>query len=190
MTSKFSIGIHGDIGSGKDTAADFLCGTLQALKYSFADPLRQIAAILCNDYEYNFIDRASKEEVLADIGLTRREILKVLGTDCVQLHFGKSIWIKNLERRLECTTESIVVVPDVRFKPEADWVRSNGILLHLVRPENPYASAMSNHPSDAGVPYEAGDVEVVNSGDKFELYDKLMFFIGNVKPLRARLNTL
>ena len=131
------IGICGFIGSGKDTAADYLVGFHGFRRDSFANTLKDaVSAVFGWDRE--LIEgrtpeaRAWREQVdpwwskrLNMPNLTPRWILQYWGTDVLRNHFHDDIWIAALEARLARRAND-TVISDVRFPNEIKAIRAQG----------------------------------------------------------------
>jgi len=131
------IGIGGFIGSGKDTAADYLVGFHGFRRDSFAGTLKDaVSAVFGWDRE--LIEgrtpeaRAWREQVdtwwaerLQMPHLTPRWILQYWGTEVCREHFHDDIWIAALESRLARRTDH-TVISDVRFPNEIKAIKAQG----------------------------------------------------------------
>ena len=131
------IGICGFIGSGKDTAADYLVGFHGFRRDSFAGTLKDaVSAVFGWDRE--LIEgrtpeaRAWREQVdtwwaerLQMPHLTPRWILQHWGTEVCREHFHDDIWIAALEARLARRADH-TVISDVRFPNEIKAIRAQG----------------------------------------------------------------
>jgi hypothetical protein len=131
------IGICGFIGSGKDTAADYLVGFHGFRRDSFAGTLKDaVAAVFGWDRE--LIEgrtpeaRAWREQVdtwwadrLGIPHLTPRWILQWWGTEVCREHFHDDIWIAALESRLARRSDH-TVISDVRFPNEIKAIKQQG----------------------------------------------------------------
>ena len=129
------IGICGFIGSGKDTAADYLVGFHGFRRDSFAGTLKDaVSAVFGWDRE--LIEgrtpeaRAWREQVdtwwaerLGMPTLTPRWILQYWGTEVCREHFHDDIWIAALEARLARRADHTVII-DVRFPNEIKAIRA------------------------------------------------------------------
>jgi deoxynucleotide monophosphate kinase-like protein len=141
--------------SGKDAATDFLLKAYSGcsiLKTSFAKALRfevhqaaqQIAAdnqcpireameILCISKGVKY-DPFAKPEANDPYG-KQRELLQVVGmnrrAEC------PTYWVDKVAAEIEATNPQLVLISDLRFLSEANWVRSQGgYTVHVHRPEN------------------------------------------------------
>ena len=131
------IGICGFIGSGKDTAADYLVGFHGFRRDSFAGTLKDaVSAVFGWDRE--LIEgrtpeaRAWREQVdtwwaerLQMPHLTPRWILQYWGTEVCREHFHDDIWIAALESRLARRADH-TVISDVRFPNEIKAIKQQG----------------------------------------------------------------
>ena len=131
------IGFVGLIGSGKDTAADYLVGFHGFRRDSFANTLKDaVSAVFGWDRE--LIEgrtpeaRAWREQVdewwstrLNIPHLTPRWILQYWGTDVLRNNFHDDIWIAALESRLAKRSDH-TVISDVRFPNEVKAIRAQG----------------------------------------------------------------
>jgi hypothetical protein len=131
------IGICGFIGSGKDTAADYLVGFHGFRRDSFAGTLKDaVSAVFGWDRE--LIEgrtpeaRAWREQVdtwwaerLQMPHLTPRWILQWWGTEVCRNHFHDDIWIAALQSRLARRSDH-TVISDVRFPNEIKAIKAQG----------------------------------------------------------------
>ena len=131
------IGICGLIGSGKDTAADYLVGFHGFRRDSFAGTLKDaVSAVFGWDRE--LIEgrtpeaRAWREQVdtwwasrLNMPHLTPRWILQYWGTEVCREHFHDDIWIAALQSRLAKRSDH-TVISDVRFPNEIKAIKEQG----------------------------------------------------------------
>jgi len=131
------IGICGFIGSGKDTAANYLVGWHGFRRDSFAGALKDaVAAVFGWDRELleglTTEARAWREQVdpwwaerLNMPTLTPRWVLQHWGTEVCRQGFHDDIWIAALENRLR-TRAGYTVISDVRFPNEVASIRNAG----------------------------------------------------------------
>jgi hypothetical protein len=131
------IGICGWVGSGKDTAANYLVGWHGFRRDSFAGALKDaVAAVFGWDRELleglTTEARAWREQVdpwwaerLNMPTLTPRWVLQYWGTEVCRQGFHDDIWIAALENRLRSRTGH-TVISDVRFPNEVASIRNAG----------------------------------------------------------------
>lgn len=167
------IGFAGPAGSGKDTAADYLCDAYFMLRLAFADPIyRAVAAML--DTGVDDV-KAHKDMVLPDLGVSPRALLQVLGTEGGR-SLDPDLWVRFAERDAKAMKDRALgrahlVVTDVRFENEADWIRgSGGLLVHISRPGR---DPVREHVSERGILFADGDGLVDNDRDLAHLYRQL-----------------
>lgn len=123
------IGFSGYARSGKDTAAASLPGFW---RYAFADKLKDAARVIfgLNDIQ---LYGSLKEKPDAYWERTPREILQLLGTECLRKGFADDVWIRALF--LSMKDHYDCVITDVRFPNEAKAIKARGgIVVRVVRP--------------------------------------------------------
>lgn len=131
------IGICGFIGSGKDTAANYLVGWHGFRRDSFAGALKDAVAHVFG-WDRELLEgstpesRAWREQVdpwwaerLNMPHLTPRWVLQFWGTEVCRAGFHDDIWIAALENRLRQRTGH-TVISDVRFPNEVGAIRNAG----------------------------------------------------------------
>jgi len=131
------IGICGFIGSGKDTAADYLCNFHNFKRESFASTLKDAVANVFG-WDRDLLEgrtqtsrqwREQADEWWAtrlDIPhLTPRFVLQHWGTNVLRAHFHDDIWIASLENKLRTAKDSIVI-SDCRFPNEIAGLKQQG----------------------------------------------------------------
>lgn len=131
------IGITGLIGSGKDTAADYLCTVHGFKRMSFASALKDaVSAIFGWDRELlegsTKHSREWREQVdewwaarLNIPDLTPRWVLQQWGTEVARKSFHDDIWVASVENKLRNINEDIVIT-DCRFKNELTAIKNAG----------------------------------------------------------------
>jgi hypothetical protein len=157
------LGLVGRKGVGKDTAALYLEKIHGFKQLAFADPLKTVCTALYNVDPTVFTDPALKEVPLEGWGVTPRHIMQTVGTDMVRAHLGDDFWIRRLEA--EIPKEGKVVISDVRFKHEAEFVRSRGGLLVRIVPQAQTQAAADMHVSETESDSIEVDTVVVNVFD-------------------------
>ena len=149
------IGIAGPARAGKDTLCSYMLDNLDGtwLRSSFADPIKEMLRAIgvdCSD--------EAKEVVSDDYGVTPRHMMQTLGTEWGRNLIDGDIWVKAFAR---LNAGKCVIVPDVRFENEAELVRANGVLIHLVG----RGGIEGNHVSENAIEFKPGDIVIDNSRD-------------------------
>lgn len=196
------VGLAGLIGSGKDTAADYLCNFHDYRRDSFAGTLKDAVAAVFG-WDRILLEgktaqaRAWREEVdvwwadrLNLPTLTPRWVLQYWGTEVCRRGFHDDIWIASLENKIRKTTDNIVL-SDVRFPNEIAAIRNQGgKVFRIKRGPDPawFADAKQHYPNSSTVMKDkwpsihaseyswAGaefDGEISNDGSIQQLYDSI-----------------
>jgi hypothetical protein len=158
------IGFVGFIGSGKDTAADYLVNTHGFRRDSFANTLKDAVAAVFG-WDRVLLEGRTKEarewreqvdtwwaERLNMPKLTPRWVLQYWGTEVCRDAFHDDIWIASLENKMRKTTDNIVI-SDVRFPNEIKAIHNaGGIVVRVKRGDDPewYAAAVSTNAGPDG----------------------------------------
>lgn len=195
------IGIHGKAGAGKDTIANYLCDNYKnTYSEAFADPLKDVAAIAFGIPRYMFDDPLVKNSPNDFWGISPRQILQFVGTELFRYNIHKLnnghfwlwqeyFWIDRMVGRLkgeldravnpeeEYAPGDCVVISDVRFQNEYEWiVDNNGIMIHVTREGADGNVGIPNHASEAGISYETNYdtvFHIENNGTLEDLYRKV-----------------
>ena len=144
------VGLSGQIGSGKDLFAEIFAqlSTTPVERHAFADKVRDITELLvgrkmkvthkAGSPFYNKVSnytQSDKNIYLPEWDKTIGECLQLIGTELFREHFDKSTWVRSLFNTSgkKCLIdEHILIIPDVRFRNEADYIIDNGgILIRL-----------------------------------------------------------
>lgn len=176
------IGIHGKARYGKDTVGKHLESAHGFHAWSFADPIWRGLAEMFDLHPAQLTGEA-KEELIQELGFSPREGAQELGTGWGRNTMGRETWIRVLDRRLrrhyaawpQKRSRLKLVITDVRFDNEADWIREHGgEIWHLVRPDAP---KVRKHESEDGI--QALEIEPLiyndhQPGELIRLVDGLM----------------
>jgi len=151
------IGFVGFIGSGKDTAADYLVNFHGFRRDSFANTLKDAVAHVFG-WDRTLLEgrtseaRAWREQVdpwwaerLEMPHLTPRWVLQYWGTEVCRQAFHDDIWIASLENKMRKTGDNIVI-SDVRFPNEIKAIHNaDGLVIRIKRGPEPewYDAAVS-----------------------------------------------
>lgn len=179
------VGISGKAGSGKDTSYALLKEHLEnngykVCKLSFAKKLKDACSLLFNwdrdrletDFEYkegNTNDDGTPDLACAEFGLTRRQIMQLVGTECFRDGLNKDTWIKLLKLDIdsgEYDEYDYGFVPDCRFLNEINFVRDSGGTNILVTKAHGSTSGSSEHVSEGEfMQFEEWDIILENPYD-------------------------
>jgi len=143
------IGFVGFIGSGKDTAADYLVNFHGFRRDSFASTLKDAVAAVFG-WDRTLLEGRTKEarewreqvdpwwaERLEMPNLTPRWILQYWGTEVCRQGFHDDIWIASLENKMRKTKDNIVI-SDVRFPNEIKAIHNaGGRVVRVARGDDP-----------------------------------------------------
>ena len=202
------LGIVGLIGSGKDTAADYLVNSHGWRRDSFAAPLKDAVATIfgwdrdmlegrtqqsrnwreCADPWWS--DRLGRE-------VTPRHTLQLWGTEVGRNAYHNDIWVASLENRLRKTTDNVVIT-DCRFPNEIEVIqRAGGRVVRIRRGEDPawvqdaldYLDFPAGKPP-SDIPHQSEwawmgsniDTIIYNDGSIQELCDNVGMAIDNFWP--------
>lgn len=183
---KLLIGLIGQAGSGKDTVARMLCDCwarqgIEGVQLAFADPVRDLAASFLRDFGvrdyYRLLtDPELKNVVIDAVGMSPRRILQTLGTDWAHAHAGRDVWIKSIDIRLLDAVHAgmkHVVISDVRFELEAEWLRRQGGVLWRI--ERPGVDPVQEHVSETEMAQIRSHRTIENDGTLADLESAVRF---------------
>jgi len=170
------VGLTGFAGSGKDTVAKSMKLRGQFNRVAFADPLKNLAMKLdpvCVDPDNSSIFSLRNQVNLYGWEQTKRyedvrRFLQRLGAGARET-FGEDVWIRAASKVVlgYVTDKKNVVLTDVRYPNEVDYVKSLGGF--VVRVERPGVGPVNDH--DTEVLLKNFDVDYVLTND--QTVDKL-----------------
>lgn len=174
------IGFTGKARSGKDTAADYLVRHFGYKKYSFADPLKEtINRLMGWNHEHAYGDL--KDVVDPKWGISPRYAYQTFGTEYCREHLREDFW---LIKALEAIDDfKHVVIPDVRFENEANFIRERGHLIHIMRPG---VRDVELHKSEDGVSRKPYDMIIYNDGEILDLHMQILKVLSGADILKSR----
>ena len=169
------IGISGLKRTGKDTSAKYIRHLCGLNGYAFADPLKQAAMHMFNisrtmAYGLKGYDR---EQIVPEWGISVRDMLQKLGTECAREIFYENFWLIRAESELSFNPayRNGAVISDVRFDNEALWIKSKGgLVINIVKS---LEQDLDDHASEQGISPRYITHTVLNDGSIDDLYDKL-----------------
>ena len=200
------IGVHGKIGSGKQTFAKELARHLRAQGYVpyyriWAGKLKEVIQTLTdermiteydNDFEDGITDYTQEQKNIRieeyDMSLGR--MLQVIGTDLFRDHFSKRTWINAMLRSyynmVGKNPKVVWIVPDTRFPNEADELIDSvkGVVVSVARKDNSVRDNTTRdkaHESEVALDNYTRFFEVVdNDGTIGELSMKAYNVVSNI----------
>lgn len=137
------IGLIGYERTGKDTVADYFVENMCYTKMSMADPIKEICKLLF-DWDKIFLESNMKDKIDKNTNIVPRDMMKWIGTDIFQYSIydkfpnlnipQKKIWVNYIKNN--CQDIENLIIPDIRFKHEAEFIQeNNGILVYIDRVE-------------------------------------------------------
>lgn len=161
------IGITGLKQSGKDTTAAYISEQLcldgfRCNRVGFADRLKtEICAAL----------KITHSELESD-KKTYRGILQWWGTEYRRTKFGNDYWVKRLHDNLmSLPDETVVIIPDVRFLNEAQYITlAGGKLIRVIRAGQ---TCDDEHASETEQNSIVVDETILNNGTLAELQQQV-----------------
>lgn len=163
------IGIAGYKGSGKSTISNFFVQNYGCQRLAFADPIKKMLAVLgLSDTQLYGADKEEPTPILD--GHTARYAMQTLGTEWGRMMIGPNLWINAWKHHADlfwrAHPKSAIVVDDVRFCDEADFIRGHGgVIIKVVRPD----CASSDHASENQIEDLKSDALIMNTGNVFDL---------------------
>ncbi len=170
------IGLAGPARSGKDTAGNYLSTELDLETYALASPIKE----RINDmfgWDERHADGELKEVDDPKWGFSPRKAYQLFGTE-----FGRALrddmWTHMAH--VKAKEAGSIIVTDVRFENEAEWIRSNeGVIVHIRRDN--VVGAVCGHASEAGISKSTGDFHIVNNGTLSEFMAELDDIIPDIR---------
>lgn len=142
MDSPALIGLSGKMGAGKTTVADRLLACVpRARRLSFGDRLKAEAASLFS-FPVEWCYSGKHRRLPVTMGryalgmphdMTIRELLQWYGTEVGRAR-NPGRWIEAVKQSMNGLKADLIVIDDVRFPNEADFIREHGGLLARLHP--------------------------------------------------------
>lgn len=185
------IGLHGRAGAGKDTIAAQLIAEHDYGRMALAGPLKDMLITGLREVGVSrqvLDDRRLKEQVLPAIGKSPRELMQTLGTEWGRQLVCDDLWLKIAQVHLQYHARYLsgLVITDVRFDNEANWVRAQGgEIWHVLRRYGDNVAPL--HLSEHGIEMHAGaDSVIVNDAGLEQLKDQVRAaFAGELRIAQA-----
>jgi hypothetical protein len=140
-------------------------------KISFASPMREFCSNLLSALGHDGVVllRDKKEEKVAGIGVSPRQMMQTLGTEWGRSCIHPELWIMVAAGAVEQQRNQgrNVVIDDVRFPNEAEMIRRLGGELWLV--DRPGTAYEGGHASEGALVDLMPDAVINNSGSLEDL---------------------
>lgn len=168
QSRKVVIGLSGQAGAGKDTVADYLVQSWGFSKVSFAGPLKDAISSMFCITKAQMEDRKLKEQVIEEWGKSPRQLNQWLGTEVMRKQFDVDFFLKRMD--ISIGYEDLVVVSDVRFDNEAEYIRRKwgGLIWRIEAPsrvQNDMVGDTKAHETEQGISPSLVDASINNDGD-------------------------
>jgi hypothetical protein len=180
------IGLLGRSNSGKDTLADYLVKEKQYVKYSFADPIKEIAKIMFN-LSSEQLNGNLKEVIDERWSISPRVMFQRIGTEFGQYKIydlfpelkdkisSRGLWLKLFEDFLEENKDKNIVIADVRFNHEVNILKKHNFnIIKINRDDELNDSHISENELKLIKPI---NYEINNNSTKEHLYSQFDKFI-------------
>jgi hypothetical protein len=156
------IGLTGRKGSGKSTVAQLMKDTYDYEIMGFGDTIKKMLAAMGVPLE-NLMNPQKKEEEVPGFGKSARFMMQTLGTEWARDIISDSVWLTVMDKRLEGTQATLgskIVIDDVRFSNEAEFIRKKGgKVVHIRRRFDPHEE---DHVSEKGLHPDEIDATIDN----------------------------
>lgn len=175
------IALTGYAGTGKDTVR----AILEQHGYkglALADPLRNMIEALLGyaGADFNYMEqRELKEAAIPQLGVSYRHLAQTLGTEWGRGSIRPDLWLHLTGLRLDAIQRGTfihrfngVVISDVRFVNEAEWVRKRGGVIWRIEREG--VERVRAHVSESQIYAFAADRVIPNHGTPEALNDAVM----------------
>lgn len=139
------IAITGKKRSGKDICGDHLVEKYGFVKYSFAEPIKEMCKIVFL-WDERHTEGELKEVIDERWGITPREAFQTIGTELFRENFPKlhkqfhtlidnNIWVKRFVFWYTLNKDKNVVITDLRFLNEAKIIKEmGGDIIRIISP--------------------------------------------------------
>lgn len=207
------IGLHGKAHSGKDSVAMYLCNNYkETWVESFAGPLKRACSQMFGIPEDNFTEPNLKEELFHYWQVSPRVIAQFVGTNLVRdrIHtmfpegfMDNDFWVRRFAGKIngdlildgegEYEAGDTVIVTDVRFQNEYDFIIENGgCIIHIARNGADGNVGIPGHASEAGITFyperSAQNFYLENNGTVDELFEKVDKIMNSITEHQDKLN--
>lgn len=202
------LGVTGLARSGKDHASDNLAHLMRLHKYAFAEPLKTMLKSVFGDHFHE----GDRSGICPETCKSYRVMMQTLGTEWGRELMNPQIWVNLVAKRwrevetgghlvtmqrapgderagLPSYLAEGMVLSDVRFDSEAEWIQLNGgVILEIVRPEQKSlvdkvktAVGVPGHQSEKGISRHFITHTIVNDGTLNDFDLKLLGLVAELE---------
>jgi len=174
------VGIAGPMGSGKSTVSSFLV-TEGFVELAFADPIKQACKTIWH-LDDQQLWGAKKDIVDPRLGIAPRTLFQIFGTDLIRECLPKLVpdylvqdqtWVWSLGQTLQSHSDRDVVVSDVRFRNEVEWLKAKGGQIWWIERPDLTDSIFRKHKSENDISMGDADMVFVNNSTIDNLFQKI-----------------
>jgi len=171
------IGLHGKIGAGKDTVAEYICEKYFFTNKKFAHNLKYITSILTGCDISDCYSQEGKNIYLEKWGMTIGEFQQKLGTDAIRNNLHKDAWV--ISSLSDYTHGGSWIFSDVRFPNELEAITSlGGISIKIERPVKINHTRNVQHESETALDHITDWRYVIyNDGSLEDLYNQVDYIL-------------
>jgi hypothetical protein len=160
------IGVAGRRRAGKNTAERFIKEIMPQLQsIALGDRLKQVCSAYFDIPLGEFYDDKGKKKFYPEYQMTVREMMTSMA-DAMKAQYGTYCWLRPVRVKYEemrADGAYGMIITDVRFQYEADWIRSEGGVVCHVSNSRTDAEA-GEHNSEKGILFLSGDEGFLNEG--------------------------
>ena len=155
------VGFAGKAGVGKTTTAEWFVKGHNFVRLSFAQPLKSCLVALTGLSMNHFTDIELKEKEIPGLGVSPRVMMQLGGTEFVRNMIYHDFFLWRMGHLISENSHRDIVIDDVRFENEAEFIRSNGgKIVHLTREfESP--TTKTSHKSEDSLEIKKGDIVAI-----------------------------
>lgn len=133
MGEKKIIAISGKKRTGKNTVANLFKKYLpNSVCVGFGDAVKYACAEIMGLDREEFFNDENKDKIYQfydGVYMSGRDILQKMATEALRDNFNKSVWITNMNNRISISDADYIIIYDLRFENEYDFLDKQGSLL-------------------------------------------------------------
>lgn len=180
MSKKILIGLAGPARSGKSTIGGFLRDLLSVPTYALAGPIKEACNTIFG-WDNRHAEGELKEVVDPFWGISPRLAYQTLGTEWGRQLIRDDIWLRRAKMMLDASNG--LIITDVRFPNEQDWLAANGgLLIHVRRIAGAGAfNGIAGHASEAGLEPRYNEIVVAPGEGQHALHQTACYLARTVQ---------